>query len=454
RKDSATVPTSVTSSVIRYGDKKFIQRIIRDITERKEYEVTLSELLRISAELNAPDISVDKVMESITETSNLIVHSRFVALFALDQNTGKLVMTKSYKAPAVYPKLISEGFSISVGEGPAGITFQSQEPLLAEDLLNNPIFSKWQHIARQEKYNAIYAFPIRVMDKVKFVLNFYFEDPHPRISKSQLALLETFTNQAGIAFHRASLDAERKRAEAELKRAYEELKTLDKMKDELISNVSHELRTPLTIAKGAIELVIDGVDKKQRDLLARGKNNLVRLNNLIGDLMEAVKVQKKVGLDMIVDVNIVELVDEAIRSQEALAKENDVRIESRMPKDLPKLRGDKAALEQAFIHLLNNAVKFNKKGGVVLIDAVAKDDHIEVSVVDTGIGIAKEQLDKIFENFYQVDASTTREYPGIGIGLALVKSIVERHGGKIWVESELGKGSEFIFALPVEKGRE
>ncbi len=187
-----------------------------ELVDRREYEVALLEILKISAELNAPDISVDRIMESITETSNLIVRSSFSALFTLDEKTGKLVMTKSYKAPQRYARMVSEGFSISVGEGPAGTAFQRQEPLLVEDLLNNPLFIKWQHLAKQEKYNAIYSFPIGAVGRPKFVLNLYFKDPHPRISKDQLTLLETFAHQAGVAFHRASLDSERRQTQKEI----------------------------------------------------------------------------------------------------------------------------------------------------------------------------------------------------------------------------------------------
>jgi PAS domain S-box-containing protein len=243
---------------------------------------------------------------------------------------------------------------------------------------------------------------------------------------------------------------ERKKAEMELKLAYEELKVLDKMKDEFISNVSHELRTPLAIAKAAVDLLIDDADPEQKDLLNRARKSLFRLNALIGDLIEAVKAkaQKKVEVRKRGEMDVSELVKEAIRSLEALANEKDVRIESRVPKGLPRIKGERASLEHAVVHLLDNAIKFNKEGGRVIIDATVKDGQIELSIADTGIGIAEEQREKIFEKFYQIDGSTTRKYPGTGLGLALVKNAVERHGGRIRVESELGRGSKFIVTLP------
>ncbi len=162
-----------------------------ETTEPTQSEAAFTELLRISAALNAPNLSVDSVLEFITESSNLIVHSKFSALFSLDEETEKLVLIDSFKAPSAYSALIKKGFSISMGEGPAGIAFQEQEPILMEDLLHNTVFSKWKKIAKREKYNAIYSFPIMVAAKPKFVLNFYFAEPHPRISKSQFTMLET-----------------------------------------------------------------------------------------------------------------------------------------------------------------------------------------------------------------------------------------------------------------------
>lgn len=195
-----------------------------DIGDRDEHVTALLEVFKISAELNAPDISIDRIMESITEMANRIVRSSFTVLFAFDE-ASELIMVKSYRAPDAYPKMISDGFTLKVGEGPAGSAFQKGEPLLVEDLLNNPLFTKWRHIAREEKFNAIYSFPIKVAGRPKFVLNFYFKNPHPRISEEQLTLLETFTHQAGVAFHRIRLDAERRSAEEKFRSLFES--TLD-----------------------------------------------------------------------------------------------------------------------------------------------------------------------------------------------------------------------------------
>ncbi len=253
--------------------------------------------------------------------------------------------------------------------------------------------------------------------------------------------------------------------------SYEELTTLDNMKEELISNVSHELRTPLTVAKGAIELTMeDESDPEKRELLVRGKASLIRLNDLIEELLTAAKLKaeprprdegvldlgKLIARPYVVSakvfsrepVDIGELITKGIEEFATAARIKNITIAHRVQDGLPKVLGDISDLRILFSNLMSNAIKFNKENGKISIDAKATDDTVLVSVSDTGIGIAKEHLDKIFQRFYQVESDATRSYPGVGLGLWIAKNIVEKHGGKIWVESQAGRGSAFILELP------
>lgn len=257
-----------------------------------------------------------------------------------------------------------------------------------------------------------------------------------------------------------------------MEEAYEDRKSLDKMKEELISNVSHELRTPLAVAQGAIELSMeDESDEKKRELLSKGKDNLTRLNNLIEDLLTAAKLKPKpkpkygeevvdIGKDIVrpalasvevitrEPVDMGELIQNSLEEFTPAAKRKEITLEQRVLNSLPRVLGDGVELRTVISHLINNAIKFNQEGGRVSIEGHATRDGVVINVGDTGIGIPQEQLSKIFDRFYQVDGSTTRAYPGVGLGLSIAKSIVEKHGGRIWVESEVGKGSNFIFEIP------
>lgn len=231
----------------------------------------------------------------------------------------------------------------------------------------------------------------------------------------------------------------------------QEVKTLDRMKEEFISNVSHELRTPLTVAKGSIDLVLDSeLNEKQKEILSMGKTSLLRLNRLISDLIEIAKMEEHPVLRL-ENVALDSMIRQCIYEVKPIAEQDNISIKVQLQENLPALRADREKLQQVFFNLLSNAIKFNKRNGKIIVEASQNDGVMEVSIADTGIGIPREHLDKIFDRFYQVDGSTTRKYVGTGLGLAIVKKAVEMHGGKIWAESELDNGSKFTFTLPMQR---
>ncbi len=245
---------------------------------------------------------------------------------------------------------------------------------------------------------------------------------------------------------------ERKRAEEKLKSAYEALKTLDVLKSDIISNVSHELRTPLTIAKSAMELAMRGGEENERnEFLKTGIDALMRQNRIVENLVEVASMEKRTFRLNLESLELGDIIAMAKNEMEPRASENEIEIKTFIPENLPEVRADFKELKHVFLNFLDNAIKFNRKGGEVLIEAKHKGNFVEVSVLDTGIGIAEEHLGMVFDRFYQIDATTTRKYAGTGMGLAVAKEIIEAHGGRIWAESELGKGSKFTFTLLIEK---
>ncbi|MBU2560234.1 PAS domain-containing sensor histidine kinase [archaeon] len=243
---------------------------------------------------------------------------------------------------------------------------------------------------------------------------------------------------------------ERKAAAVSLKRAHDELRTLDELKTNIISNVSHELRTPITIAKGALELVSEIEDSKTREtLIKKALDAVTRQNMIVEDLVSASRLSDvMVTGDLVMeDVSIKGLMQLAVSELEGAASAKGIKLSLDLEENLPHIKADYKKLKHGMKNLLNNAVKFTDKGSVN-VNVADKGDSIEICVKDTGIGMAKEHYDAIFKNLYQIDASSTRRYGGTGMGLAIAKNIVEAHGGKIWVESEIGKGSSFFVSLP------
>jgi PAS domain S-box-containing protein len=230
-------------------------------------------------------------------------------------------------------------------------------------------------------------------------------------------------------------------------------KEIDKMKSEFISIVSHELRTPLTSIKNAVSIILGGtageVTQNQERFLSMALRNIDRLAGIINDLLDLSKLEAGKVEMRFQEVDLSEPLDAVISSLRLQAEKKSIIITKEIPVGLPKVYGDKDKIEQIFINLINNAIKFTPEKGHIHVSArLANGDFIEVCVEDTGIGIPDEKLDKVFDRFHQISESLTRETGGTGLGLPIVKGLVEGHKGSIRVESKVGKGSGFIFALP------
>jgi two-component system phosphate regulon sensor histidine kinase PhoR len=219
--------------------------------------------------------------------------------------------------------------------------------------------------------------------------------------------------------------------------------------------VSHELRTPITIAKGTIELAMGEEDPEERNqLLKVALNALVRQDFIVEDLLEAAKFKNgKVKLNL-KKVDLAQLINQVISVFEPILKEGGLKLSVNLEDDLPMAKGDPQYLKQVLRDLMSNAIKFNKPGGEITVEAREKEGMIEVCVSDTGIGIPEDKQGKIFQDLYQIDPSPNRRYGGTGMGLAIVKEVVEAHGGRVTVESEPDRGSTFCLTLPIWRNKD
>lgn len=233
-------------------------------------------------------------------------------------------------------------------------------------------------------------------------------------------------------------------------------KEVDRMKTEFISITSHELRTPLATIKNSISLIFSQatgpINDNQKKFLDIAKRNIDRLAALINNLLDLSKIETgKMELDRDKsDIN--KIAREVIETFEPLAKEKMISLELELHEGLPQIEIDKQKITQVVNNLISNALKFTEaqKSVKILTSFYGEDKNfIQLTVQDQGLGIDKNDFSKLFQKFQQIDSSMTRKVAGTGLGLAICKQIIELHGGKIWVESELGKGSKFIFILPV-----
>jgi PAS domain S-box-containing protein len=239
------------------------------------------------------------------------------------------------------------------------------------------------------------------------------------------------------------------KAREHLKEAYRRLKELDKLKDELISNVSHELRTPITIAKTAMELALRENDPRQRHkLLNLGISAMKRQNNIVGDLICIHEMQTENYNLTKEPIDLVELINKVVEEIRPSALAKKVRLGLRAEDGIPRVEADYNEIKHVLRNLLDNAIKFNRPGGRVFIEIKNGRGCVKVSVKDTGIGIPPKYINRIFERFYQIDSGPERQYGGTGMGLTIVKNIIEAHKGKVEVKSRKREGSTFTFTLP------
>ena len=238
----------------------------------------------------------------------------------------------------------------------------------------------------------------------------------------------------------------------ELEVARDNAMEADRVKSKFLANMSHELRTPLNAILGYTELILDNiygdVPQKIKEVLERLEKNGRHLLKLINDVLDFSKIEAGQLNLSLNDYSMKEVVQAVLTSVEALAIEKNLDLKVTVPDDLTNGRGDEQRIVQVLLNIVGNAIKFTDAGGV-RVEVSVSDATFLVSVIDTGLGLAEADQKMIFEEFHQADGSSTRKKGGTGLGLAIAKRIVEMHGGRIWVESTLGKGSTFYFTLPV-----
>jgi len=244
---------------------------------------------------------------------------------------------------------------------------------------------------------------------------------------------------------------EQKHAEEELKKSYEELKELDRLKSEFTALISHELRTPLTSIKGYVELVLDGtmgkLNENQKMCLEVVSDNVSRLSRLISDVLDISKIERGEFMLNMGPINLKDTLEKVLKELIPIASKKQIDLKLKI--DDLTTNADKDRITQVFTNLIENAIKFSPENTEVVICGKEElNEGIHITIKDNGIGIPKDEFEKIFDRFYQIDASNKRKRGGTGLGLAVCKNIVQAHAGKIWVESEIGNGSTFHVVIP------
>jgi len=311
-----------------------------------------------------------------------------------------------------------------------------------------------------------YALGMLVLYSMGALISGYFnrlmQESHDQIEKNLASAIaakeEAEASRRALAKRTEDLEKARKAIQHMLKDLKEDvikLQAIDRMKTEFLSMVSHELRTPITPIKGYLSLLLA---EKMGKLSPKIKNALGilskqndHLHTLIDSLLDISRLELgkpiPTSKEPIAMKALLQSVTDAMKIQ---AEEKEQKLSVELPEELPTLLADGIKIKRILTNLIGNAILFTPKGGEIKVRAFVKDSKMRVEVIDNGIGIAKDNLEKIFEKFFQVDSSFTRAAGGIGMGLTLARELVKLHGGELWAESEgPGKGCKFIFTLPI-----
>ena len=409
-------------------------------------------------------LELGRVINSTLKTDDLLKLCLEKAVEFTKADFGFILLiendTLEFKYTTGYNNENTEVLNLKIGEGICGYAANAGIPIIVNNVETDQRYIKINDFIKSEA-----AIPIIRNNKVIGILD--LESTKINNFSEYSRALQVLTNQMAVALENATLvdeisnfneklKHEIEAATKELREKNKELEKMDKLKSDFVSNVSHELRTPLTSIKGYTQLLfeerIGKVDEQQKHCLKIVLEESDRLTRLINDVLDLSKLEHGKIKFKIEKIQIIDLAVLVINTMMMIAHEKNITINYEFEENLPIISASKDLIKQVFINILGNAIKFTHKGGEIFITIKKKDNNgIEVSIKDGCPGIPPEVITKIFDKFYQVDSSMTREHSGTGLGLAIAKHIIDIHQGEIGVESEIGKGCVFTFTLPLKR---
>ena len=412
------------------------RRLFQDV-EARVNELTV--ITRIGRRL-ASTLELDEVLDLIVEESVAATSAKYASIALYNESEHALeVRVVRGMSPDVAQTVMSH--LIRAGQGLPGRLLTTSRAVLVDDVSLDADYR-----AVNPDTRSVFIVPIRQGDLLLGALNLESTRPHA-FAETDVRLIEALADQVAVAITNArAYEAERQ--------AVERMREVDRLKTQFLANMSHELRTPLNSIIGFSRVILRGIDgpitELQQTDLTSIYNSGQHLLSLINNILDLSKIEAGKMELSIEPLDLRDIAKSVMSTAIALVKDKPVRLEQDVPDELPSVMADQTRVRQIMLNLVSNAAKFTEKGSITLrVKAYPKEVHI--AVTDTGIGVATDKLQHIFEEFTQADASTTRRYGGTGLGLAITKKFVEMHKGRIWVESQVGVGSTFTFTLPREQ---
>ena len=420
-------------------------------TRSQELARSVDQLQALAETSQAVNSSLDlqQVLETIVTRAVELSGSDSGAIYEHEEATRALRLRATHGLQGdLADSVLAE--TLPLGEGASGRAAMTGLPVEVSDLRETGAYDgPLRPYLEAAGIRSVLAVPL-LQDKRTLGTLAVSRNTAGRFPQEVVELLRTFAIQSSLAIHNARLFRE-------IEQKSRELEIASQHKSQFLANMSHELRTPLNAILGYTELIADRiygeVNEKVGEVVDRVQKSGRHLLGLINDVLDLSKIeagQLELGIN---DYSVQDVVHSVISAVEPLAAGKGLRLTVDVAPGLPVVRGDERRIAQVLLNLVGNAIKFTEKGDIV-VRATNSDSMLVISVADTGAGIPQADHQKIFEEFQQVDSSSTRAKGGTGLGLAIAKRIVEMHGGRIWLESEPGKGSTFFFSIPVRTERQ
>ena len=397
----------------------------------------------------------EEVFQFALDRVSPLVGASFACVYLIDGASELMRLAAVHNWPERFTPFLGE-MRVRLGFGPSGEAAAERRMIEVPDVTSDPSLEDWAEVANELGFRAIVALPLQTGDGVLGAVAFYFERAG-MISAETRSLLRMVADQMAATAQKARLIDDLRRANAallesnaELERQYAALLDARRVKDEFLANISHELQTPLTAVMGYLSLMEEGlagpVTPEQRKHLAQVKTSSHQLLDLIGDLL-ALTTLKRGGLEVAMSAfDVRNPLHEAISATRGRADGVALRVSE--PEAPVMMVSDQRMIAKLLIALLSNAYKFTSSGEVRL-SVTTCNGRVVYCVVDTGLGIPESMQQQVFEEFRQVDGSSTRRYGGSGLGLSLAQRLAHLLGGEIYLESAPGEGSTFRVELPM-----
>src|SRR5712692_9211254 len=431
---------------------------IENVRLFKELQARTTELTQSVDQLTALDevgqavsstLDLQTVLDTIVARAAQLSGTHGGVIYEYDEATQKFHLRAAHRLEDELVEALRRE-PLRLGEGATGQAAATRAPFQVTNLLDEKEYTltRVRSILAQLGYRSILAVPLIFEERILGALVVHREESG-EFAPEVVNLLQTFATQSALAIQNARLFRE-------IEDKGRQLEAASRHKSEFLANMSHELRTPLNAITGFSEVLLERmfgeINPKQteylQDILSSGRHLL----SLINDILDLSKIEAGRMELTLAQFHLSLVVDNAITLVKERAARHGIGLDIDVDPRLGEFVGDERKIKQVLLNLLSNAVKFTPEGGRIGVKAVLADGAVEISVSDTSIGIAPKDQEAIFEEFRQVGSDEARKVEGTGLGLTLTKKFVEMHGGRIWVTSEVGKGSTFTFTLPVRTG--